>query len=250
MLFPALLVLPDISSLALLALLAGLLTLDDTSLAQTWFSQPLPAALLAGFFCGDPLSGLAIGLPLQLILAVNLPVGQSFTGEPAPAIVAAVGASVLSGRSLVVPLAADGPQPFGFVGWMLLAAGLLSALGHFLVQAERRGHTLWMLEGHRTLRDGNLNRMASLQARCLAATFLRGSLLAVLMLLFLLWFWIPLYKYLPLRLQQSLVILPWLLPGLGLGTLVDRYGRSRAWLWALAGLMLALALFRLPGVLA
>jgi len=246
----ALIAFPDISFLALLALLAGLLTLDDTSLAQTWFSQPLPAALLAGFFCGDPLTGLAIGLPLQLILAVNLPVGQSFTGEPAVATVAAVGASVLSGRTLMVPMVGAEPQPFGFVGWMVLAAGSLSALGHFLVQAERRAHTLWMLEGHRTLRDGNLDRMASLQARCLATTFLRGSLLVVLMLLFLLWAWIPLYQHLPLRLQQTLAILPWLLPGLGLGTLVDRYGRSRAWLWALAGLLLALAMFQLPGVLA
>ncbi len=224
MLATAVLVLPEVSTLALLALLAGLLTMDDTSLAQTWFSQPLPAALLAGFFCGDPLSGLAIGLPLQLILAVNLPVGQSFTGEPAVAMVAAVGASVLSGRSLVVPMAGEGPQSLGFVGWMVLAAGSLSALGHFLVQ------------------------MAGLQGRCLAATFLRGSLMAVLMLLFLLWLWIPLYKYLPLRGQQGLAILPWLLPGLGLGTLVDRYGRSGGWLWVLAGLLLALILLRLPGV--
>ncbi len=98
----ALTLVPDNSfiSLALLALLAGLLALDDVALGQTWFSQPLPAALLSGFFCGDPLTGLAIGLPLQLILVVNLPVGQSFTGDPSVAIVAAVGATVLSGQSL------------------------------------------------------------------------------------------------------------------------------------------------------
>lgn len=245
----AAILLPDIPSFALLALLSGLLALDDTALAQTWFSQPLPTALLAGYFCGDPLTGLAIGLPLQLILAVNLPVGQSFTGEPSTAIVAAVGAAVLSGHDLAVPLAHAAPQRFGFTGWMILAAGLLTALGHFLLQAERRAHTLWMLEGHRTLRDGNLGRMASLQARCLAATFLRGSLFGAFFLVFLLKVWIPLYAFVPLRLQQTLVILPWLLPGLGLGTLLDRYGRRRAWLWALGGVVLALLWFQLPGVI-
>ncbi len=235
---------PDasVSSLALLALLAGILALDDVALAQTWFSQPLPAALLAGFFCGDPMTGLAIGLPLQMILVVNLPVGQSFTGDPAVALVSVVGATVLSGRNLGMPLVAQGIDDFGFTGWMILAAGMLSAAGHFVVQAERRAHVLWMLEGHKTLRDGNLGRMARIQARCLAGTFLRGGIFAVMFLLFMLRIWIPLFELLPHRMHQALAILPWLLPGLGLGTLLDRYGSNKAWAWALGGLCLGLVL--------
>lgn len=243
----ALTLVPDasISSLALLALLAGLLALDDVALAQTWFSQPLPAAILTGFFCGDPLTGLAIGLPLQLILVVNLPVGQSFTGDPAIAIVAAVGATVLSGQNLTSALTGISSPDFGFTGWMILAAGMLSALGHFVIQAERKAHVLWMLEGHKTLRDGDLDRMASLQGRCLAVTFIRGGLFAVVFLLFLLKLWIPLFELLPERIHNALGILPWLLPGLGLGTLLDRYGKSKAWVWGMSGVFIALVLTRL-----
>jgi len=243
----ALTMVPDNSftSLALLALLAGLLALDDVALGQTWFSQPLPAALLSGFFCGDPLTGLAIGLPLQLILAVNLPVGQSFTGDPAVAIVAAVGATVISGQSLTRTLTDSASADFGFTGWMILAAGLLSASGHFVIQAERRAHVLWMLEGHKTLRDGNLGRMARIQARCLAGTFFRGAVFASVALLLLLKFWIPLYDFLPMRLHHTLAILPWLLPGLGLGTLIDRYGTGKAWAWVMGGVAAALFLARL-----
>jgi mannose/fructose/N-acetylgalactosamine-specific phosphotransferase system component IIC len=243
----ALTLVPDtsISSMALLALLAGLLALDDVALAQTWFSQPLPAALLAGFFCGDPITGLAIGLPLQMILVVNLPVGQSFTGDASVAVVAAVGATVLSGQNLTRTLAGAAAVDLGFNGWMILAAGLLSGAGHFALQAERRAHVLWMLEGHRTLRDGNLGRMAALQARCLAGTFLRGGLFGAIFLFILLKFWIPLYDMLPLRLHHSLSILPWLLPGLGLGTLIDRYGTGKAWIWVLGGVGIALVLSRL-----
>lgn len=235
---------PDasISSLALLALLAGLLALDDVALAQTWFSQPLPAALLTGFFCGDPLTGLAIGLPLQLILVVNLPVGQSFTGDPSVAVVAAVGATVLSGQNLARTLTGVTSVDLGFTGWMILAAGLLSAAGHFIIQAERKAHVLWMLEGHKTLRDGNLNRMAGLQGRCLAVTFLRGGIFAVMFLLFLLRIWIPLFEILPDRIHHTLGVLPWLLPGLGLGTLIDRYGSRKAWVWVLGGVVAALTL--------
>ena len=65
-----------------LGLLGGVLVLDDTALAQTWFSQPLPAAVLAGAVLGDPLSGLALGLPIQLIMAVN----QHFTSRRATAV--------------------------------------------------------------------------------------------------------------------------------------------------------------------
>ncbi|MCP4291452.1 MAG: PTS sugar transporter subunit IIC [bacterium] len=238
---------PDasLSSLALLAMLAGFLALDDVALGQTWFSQPLPAALLCGFFCGDPLTGLAIGVPLQLILVVNLPIGQSFTGDPAPAVVAAVGATVISGQSLTRALTQAAPAEFGFTGWMILAAGLLSAAGHFLIQAERRAHVLWMLEGHKTLRDGNLGRMVRLQARCLTGTFFRGGIFAILFLLLLLKIWIPLYDLLPARLHHTLAILPWLLPGLGLGTLIDRYGTGKAWVWVLAGFILALGVSKL-----
>ena len=233
------------TSLALLALLAGLLALDDVALGQTWFSQPLPAALLSGFFCFYPLTGLAIGLPLQLILAVNLPVGQSFTGDPSVAIVAAVGATVLSGQSLTRALTESAPADFGFTGWMILAAGLLSAAGHFAIQAERRAHVLWMLEGHKTLRDGNLDRMARIQARCVAGTFLRGALFGTMFILLLLKIWIPLYEMLPIRMHHTLAILPWLLPGLGLGTLIDRYGTGKAWAWVLSGVAVALIFTRL-----
>ncbi len=243
----ALTLVPDasVSSLALLALLAGLLALDDVALAQTWFSQPLPAALLTGFFCGDPMTGLAIGLPLQLILVVNLPVGQSFTGDPAVAVVAAVGATVLSGQNLTRTLTSVSSVEFGFTGWMILAAGILSAAGHYIIQAERRAHVLWMLEGHKTLRDGNLDRMAGLQGRCLAVTFLRGGIFAIMFLLFLLRIWIPLFEILPERLNHALGLLPWLLPGLGLGTLIDRYGTKKGWIWVLGGIILALGLTRL-----
>ena len=99
---------PTWPSFLVLGLLAGILALDDTAFAQTWLGQPLPAAVIAGYLCGDPLTGLAVGLPLQLVLAGNLPVGQTFTGDPTSAAIAAVAGAILSGRHLP-PFVAGGP---------------------------------------------------------------------------------------------------------------------------------------------
>ncbi len=231
----------SLPSLLWLGLLGALVALDDVSLAQTWFGQPLPAALLTGFLCGDPLTGLAVGLPLQLVLAGNLPVGQTFTGDPGPAVVAVVAGVCLSGHAFEPALTNSSNMQLGILGWSVLLAGLLSALGHPLVQAERKANGLLMLQGHKTLRDGSLGRMEALHLRCLGTTFLRGFSLVLIYLLVIMKFWIPLFAYLPDRLQLAMGMLPILLPGLGLGTIIDRYGLQRSWPWFLGGLLLAVA---------
>lgn len=221
----------------LLGLLAGILALDDTALAQTWFGQPLPAALLTGYAFGDPLTGLAVGLPLQLVLAGNLPVGQTFTGDPTSASVAAVAGTLLGGRPLSPLLAGNPAGSLPLLGWVILGAGLLSLLGHLTIQAERRTNGLWMLEGIRSLRDGRLGRISRLHLRCLLTVFLRGFFSALLFVLVMLKLWLPLFDHLPLLLRGALGILPLLLPGLGVGTMIDRYGLKSSWPWVGMGMV-------------
>lgn len=226
---------PDLPSLAALGLLVGILALDDTALAQTWFGQPLPAAILTGYFCGDPWTGLAVGLPLQLALAGNLPVGQSFTGDPTSATVAAVAGSLAGGHMLYPVLATDPVRAWQLLGWVILGAGLLSLLGHPVIQAERRANGLLMLQGHRSLRDGRLDRIDRLHLRCLMGVFLRGFVSGILFILFFLFAWNPLFDHLPVFLRMALGTLPLLLPGLGVGTMIDIYGLRSSWPWVASG---------------
>lgn len=224
-------------SLLVLGFLAAFVAVDDVSLAQTWFGQPLVSALLTGFVCGDPLTGLAIGLPLQLVLAGNLPVGQSFTGDPGVAIVATVAAACLSDHNFIPAFRGSTFENLGLLGWTILAAGMLSALGHFIVQAERKANGLLMLQGHKTLRDGSLVRIEAIHVRSLGTTFGRGFVLVLLYLLFLMKVWLPGYSFLPRQFHEALGMLPLLLPGLGLGTLADRFGFRHSWHWLLLGLV-------------
>lgn len=215
------------------ALLAGALALDETALAQTWLSQPLPAALLAGLACGDPGAGLAVGVPLQLALTMNLPVGQTVTGDMSTAAIAGVGGAALTGR--VPALLAGGGGDPALTGWLLLGAALISLAGHPLVQAERRLHLAWMLEGHRTLRDGRLERMEMLQGRCLLATFVRGALFGAAATVVVAGLWLPAFEALPASLAPSLTWLPWLAVALGLGAVLERYGVAAHWRWVAVG---------------
>ena len=235
---------PAWPAMLLLGVLGGLFSLDDTALAQTWFSQPLSVAVLTGAVCGDPLTGLAIGLPIQLILAGNLPVGQTFTGDPITALVAAVGAVALSGHGVVPALGADARAQVALVGWMVVAVGGLSALGHLTVQAERRAHSVWMREGYRTLRDGRLQRVELIHLRCLALTFLRGFLVTLVLLLLLRRLWLPAFADLPQFVRDVLVMVPLLVPGLGIGNLAERYGFRESWAWLAGGAVLSFGLVR------
>jgi len=226
-------------ALPALGILAGFLALDETAVGQTWFGQPLAAGVLTGFLFGDPVTGLAIALPLQIGLAGNLPVGQTFTGDHTSAVVATVGGAQLAGLSLVPALSGAGGASAALLGWLLLAAGLFSLGSHWLVQAERRANGAWMLEGRHTLRDGSLSRITRLHRRGLMATFMRGSFLALLCALVLVRVWIPAFSRLPDPALGALAMVPLLLPGLGIGTMLDRYGLRTGWLPALAGAVVA-----------
>ncbi|HPF71091.1 MAG TPA: PTS sugar transporter subunit IIC [Candidatus Krumholzibacteria bacterium] len=223
------------------AVLGGLLALDDTAYAQTWLSQPLPAALLTGLLLGDPLTGLALGLPLQIVLAANIPVGQSFTGDAVTSTVGVTAAAVLAEASQT-PALLHGSAGLPELGWLLLAVSLLSIAGQYAVGAERRGNTAWMLRGHRTLRDGDLGRIGRLHLRCMQVTFVRGAVTTVAAAYLVYAVWLPLFGHLPARVQAASGLLALLLPGLGLGAVVEQYGLRRSAPWLAIGAAAVVAL--------
>jgi len=219
----------------LLGLLGGILALDDTALAQTWFGQPLASGILAGLICGDPWTGLAIGLPLQLVLLNNLPIGQTFTGDHVTGVVSVVGAAACGDRALTSGLLHGSVEALAWPDWLMIAAVVISLAGHFLIQAERRAHGDWMRAGHLSLRDGSLGRLDRIHLRCLLVTMLRGMVMTVLFLALVRSLWMPLFDRLAPAVLQAVGMLPILLPGLGLGALWDRFGWRSSWGWVLAG---------------
>jgi mannose/fructose/N-acetylgalactosamine-specific phosphotransferase system component IIC len=232
------------SALPLLTLLAAALALDDTAVGQTWLSQPLPAGILAGLACGDVAAGLSIGLPLQLVTLGNLPVGQAFVSEPVSAVLAGVATLAGAGRTVA---AVGGLPPAALAGWLVIGVALASLVGHGAVVAERRLHLLWMLSGHRSLRDGDGRRIERLHGRCLLFTAMRGVVLTGLWLVFLQGCWLPAAARLPASLAAVLEPIPWLAGGLGVGILVERYSLRAGGGWIGVGLAAGVAVALLIG---
>jgi mannose/fructose/N-acetylgalactosamine-specific phosphotransferase system component IIC len=230
-----------------LGLLAAVLSVDETALVQSWLSQPLPAGILAGLVAGDPVTGVALGLPLQLITVGNLPVGQSLIPETVGPVVGGVGAILAGGHHLLPLPDLQGTWNGALHGWILLAVVLASVAGHGIIQLERRLHFLWVLSGHRHLREGSFRGFERLLARCVFFTALRGFCLAAV------WFWLfgelwlPLLGRMPERLWPGLACLPWLAVPLAVVVLMNRYGFRVSWPLGLLGFGVALGLIKGTG---
>jgi mannose/fructose/N-acetylgalactosamine-specific phosphotransferase system component IIC len=222
--------------------LAGLgawLALDDTSVGQTWFSQPLPAAVLTGLVLGEPGALLLPGLLLQLVVMGNLPVGASFRLDEAGATVGVLAGSLVAGwqpPSRVFSAAAWSGPAAEQLGWLVTLTVTASLLGGWLVHVERQRRLSWMLDGYRSVRDGDLARLEGLHRRSLVVTALRGTLVTLIWALVAAWLWElggPARLAAPLR--GALELLPLLVPALAVGSVAERFGPRRAWPLVSAG---------------
>ena len=120
----------DTAAIAVLALIAGALSLDTTAAFQVMVSQPLVAGVIAGFALGDATTGLIVGTTLQLVWLGVLPLGTAHFPDAAVGTVVGVGVACL-----LSPGAAGGGWPMAL--GVLVALGV-GALGQQVVSALRR----------------------------------------------------------------------------------------------------------------
>jgi len=154
--------------IAVMCVLAGLLMLDKYSLGEFGVSQPLVVAPILGFAAGDFHAGVLLGVLLQPVWLVELPVGRRMgLDAQAAGISGAVAFFVMRGRvgfeqaMLAAVLVAAGASLWG--GWLdRLQRHLNGALAR---RAERA----------RTRRG-----LFFIHAAALELAFLRGVVLAVL----------------------------------------------------------------------
>ncbi len=225
--------------LSMLAALGAFLALDETAWLQTWLSQPLPAGLLAGWICGDIVTGLALGLPVQLLTLGNLPVGRTAAGERVTPLLGAVGAVCAAGVHLPPFPRTTDLSPVH--GWLLLGIAAACLAGYPLLRFERRLNLRWMISGLRGVGGGRLGSLEEAQGRCLAATALRGGVGVLGWFAVCRWAWLPLLDGLPEPIGPALAVVPLLIVPLGAGALIEIYGTRSGLRWMLAGFAVAFA---------
>jgi mannose/fructose/N-acetylgalactosamine-specific phosphotransferase system component IIC len=223
-----------------LGVLGAVLAVDETSFAQTWLSQPLPAALLTGLVLGEPAAALVPGVFMQLLVLGNLPVGMAGSQDASSATVGVVGGALVAGWTPAPSVGLfDWP-----VGLMLVLMALASWGGGRLVTLERRSHLAWKLASYRELRDGDFTVVDRLHRRALRVCALRGAGASLLVAVLVSLGWAPLVSAMPMPVQRILGLAPWLVLPLVLGAVSDRMGHRRAVPWLVTSLAVGLALGR------
>jgi PTS system mannose-specific IIC component len=153
--------------------LAGLLVwgtitgIDLVSFPQALFARPLVACAGAGWLVGDVLTGLRIGVLLELFALDVLPVGASRYPDYGPG---AVGAVVL---------ATAGPWEVT-LGVSACFALLMAVLGGWSLLWLRQANTRLIRRQGAGLAAGDAGTIAAIQYRGLAGDVLRSLLLTVL----------------------------------------------------------------------
>ncbi len=154
----------DAATLALLALVGGILALDATSAGQFMLSRPLVAGTVAGWVLGNPEQGLFLGALLELYLLVSFPVGGARFPEGATATVVTVASAA------------------GMVGagamTIAIAVGLIwGHLGGWTITELRRLNGRLIVEPSGP--SASLGRVTSSHLLALSLDFVRGALVTL-----------------------------------------------------------------------
>lgn len=159
-----------------LVLLAGVIGLDVVSFPQVMVSRPIVAATLGGALSGSPMAGLTCGVALECLALESLPVGASRYPEWGSA-------SVVAGAMAANHVSSTGLPEAGPFAVAVLAGVLTSWLGGWSMVKHRQLVGRLARARMDRLIAGDRRAVISLHISGMSMDFLRGVLVATLMLI-------------------------------------------------------------------
>lgn len=157
------------------ALVGGIISLDETAMLQIMISQPLCACTVLGLSSGHPREGMIMGSAFQLLFASDLPVGSHLPRKACLASMGALGAAMVYQHE--VP-AGQGALPLAAV--LAVAAEPLLALPGRLARVV---NNLWTPLVLRKIEEGKAGRALLLAHGGIIVFFLEGFLALLLFIL-------------------------------------------------------------------
>jgi PTS system mannose-specific IIC component len=94
-----------------IAIIGGFIGLDRTAAGQFMLSEPIVAAPLTGWMLGDPVAGTILGVVLELVWVLDMPIGAFV---PADATISAVSATAIAA------LGSTGTAPLPVIGFCMI----------------------------------------------------------------------------------------------------------------------------------
>ncbi|HWR73496.1 MAG TPA: PTS sugar transporter subunit IIC [Nitrospirota bacterium] len=162
-----------IQKILLIAAVGGLLGLDRTALGQFMVSEPIVAAPLIGWLLGDTAAGIVIGVVLEMLWVLDLPVGTFVPADSTIAATAATAIAVLGSRG-------DPALP-GVMGFsLLLTTGIapVTMLADRFIRHQNARLAVWALDAGDTDID---RRLATAHLAGLLVFFLKSFVMLLVL---------------------------------------------------------------------
>ncbi len=216
-----------------IAFVGGFIGLDRTAVGQFMISQPIVAGPIAGLLLGDAAAGLMIGVVLELIWVLDMPVG---TFVPADATI-----SAMSATAIAVLGSRGGDAHPDLIGFGLLLTTAMVPITMKVDGAVRKYNS--------RLADGMTSAAGEITNNALSRAHL-GGLAGFFLKSFVQYlFFVPagliavaLFDRLPLNVHSALVLFVKLLPLLGAALVVRKLSIRVLDRFFLAGFVLAAVL--------
>jgi PTS system mannose-specific IIC component len=220
-----------LSDIILVALAGGIIGLDKTAAGQFMISQPIVAGPLTGWMLGDATTGLIIGIVLELIWVMDIPVG---TFIPADATLAAVWATA------VAVLGSGGKAQLPAIGFCILLTVALVPLTMRVETYIRKWNSRLAAAAEPTPGEHAGRRLSRAHLSGIAVFFVKSFVL-YLVLLPLGLIAVHLFSGLPMRFQGAMSLFVKLLPLLGIASAMRRLSIRTADWFFLIGFITAAA---------
>lgn len=218
------------------AAMAVLLGLDRTAVLQIMISRPLVAGPLVGLLLGDPLTGLTVGLLLELLWLCRMPVGASIPHDDTQV---AVGATTLA-----IALSGTVGRGVGLTLCALLVALPLGKIGQVVERTVRSRNQRLPAAAQRALHHGELPAIERLHLLGLG-NFALGALTTYVAIILLgRWLVIAGAPYFLEHLAQQAAWVKLALILVGVATLLQALNVRRAYALFFGGFSLTFLLLR------
>jgi fructoselysine/glucoselysine PTS system EIIC component len=218
------------------AFLGALLELDEYFVGMTLFSQPVIAGGLAGFLCGDPVTGIMTGSIVQLIWLMP-PVGAYVPPSP----------SAIAFSAVFIGITTAASQPADEKHAVLMFALIAGAsFGYFTGQMDiwnRKLNTRIMRAFEKKIEEGGAMYAYLVQALAVLAKYFR-DVFGYLVIFFLgTPLAVKIYDTLPDQIVKGLRIAFWAAPMIGFAVLFDMFRTKPGAIFHGSVLVLAYMLF-------
>jgi mannose/fructose/N-acetylgalactosamine-specific phosphotransferase system component IIC len=225
-----------LSEIIIISIVGGFIAIDTTAAWQLFFSRPLVACSLLGFFWGQFETGVTTGILLELPWLLEIPAGGSKIAENN------LGAIVSAG--VAIHLVKNGINTPNIVIVFAIVWGLsVNWVGSRLVRSMRRMNVMFAYRADNAAKELDLKKISLLHIGGILNAFSLGALIVSVFYILGCVLIEPLVAFIPPFFDDAFSYAKIGLMALGVATVVHLFFTRKKAIYLIAGLLFSLIVF-------